>query len=184
MKRKIDSYWILPIIVISGIFGFYTSSYSFFIFKPEIDLLNLLTLITTSTIGVYIASTLQKNIYASQFEKGLIIDSLKSLRKEIKSIDRCLLNNSLGFSETIKTFKEIGNIISEINDYNTCSNTINPVEIKKLKSQYFTLKSLITGGNRTNNTLSITQQNQRRAISNIKIINKHIINLMIKINRK
>ena len=71
MNKSIKIYWLIPVIILSGIFGFYMSSYSFFKFKNEIDIVSLFSLVATTALGIYIASTLQNNIEAKKFEKSL-----------------------------------------------------------------------------------------------------------------
>ena len=141
MNRKINIYWLIPIILISGIFGFYTNSYTFFKFKNEIDLVSLVGLVITTTIGVYIASSLQKNIEAKKFEKELNHKLINSLILKIKTLDKYLSANSLKFQETIKLFKTISSLISELKEINEISKMINQNKITELRTLFTEIKT-------------------------------------------
>jgi hypothetical protein len=70
-KKKINIYWFIPVTITSILFGIYIGDLKFFQIKNEIDLVSFASLFITSSIGIYIASSLQKNIEANKFEKNL-----------------------------------------------------------------------------------------------------------------
>jgi len=145
MKQKINILWLIPIVLISGIFGFLTNSFSFFVFKNEIDIINLLTLIITSALGWYLAYNLPKNIDANKFEKELIYDIIKPLNNKIKSLLNDLKSNNLNFKQTVKTFKEISTLISDFEELNDICLIIEECDmINLIRNDYNNIKHLIT----------------------------------------
>ncbi len=184
MKKEINIYWLIPIILISGLFGFLTNSYSFFKFKNEIDLVSLFSLLVTTTFGFYISSTLQKNLEAKKFEKELIQQSIKQLNQKIKNIDKYLSINSLKFSETTRTFKDISSLISELKDLNEICSIIEENEILKLRTLFNDIKPIITGAPTSNNKFVISNEHRSLSKNKLKEFKYNLIKNMVKINRK
>ncbi len=184
MKKEIKIYWLIPIIIISGIFGFLTNSFEFFNFKSEIDLVNLFTLVVTSSLGFYIASTLQNNIEVKKFEKELVYSTIKSLNNKTKNIEKYLSANSLKFNETIKTFKDISGLISELKEVNEFCLVVDNHSIKVLRSIYIEIKPLITGGRVDNNNLTLSSEHIKLSKSKLKKFKNRLIKIMIEVNRK
>lgn len=186
MNKSIKIYWLIPVIILSGIFGFYTSSYSFFKFKNEIDIVSLFSLIVTTSIGVYIASTLQKNIEAEKFEKSLNQNLINSLLSKTKTIDKYLSLNNLKFQETVAIFKSLSSLLSELTEINEICKINDCKKIKELRTLFSEIKPLITGGNLCSEKLSLTLTLENKGLSKAKLkeFRGKLIELLIETNRK
>ena len=183
-NKSIKIYWLVPIIITSGIFGYYTSSYSLFKFKYEIDIINFISLILTSSIGFYIASSLRKNIEAKKFEKELSINLIKLLLSEIKSLDMFLSENNLLFNETVILFKSLSSNLSELKEINEICRISDDAKIEKLRELFFELKQLITGGNIRDGKLLLTIEHKGLSKTKLKYFRNRLISLMVETNRK
>ena len=184
MKNQIRIFWLVPVILISGIFGYFTNSYSFFKFSYEIDLLNLFELIVTTTIGFYIASSLQKNYDARKFEKELVYNIINNLINKTKNINKFLSLNSLKFNETVKSFKDISSLISELKDINEFCIIVDKNDLEKLRDLYTEIKPLITGGSVSDNNLILTRDHKNLSKTKLDEFKIKLISIMIKTNRK
>jgi len=184
MNNKINIYWLIPIILVSGIFGFYTNTYSLFEFKYEIDIINLISLIVTTAIGFYIASSFQKNIEAQKFEKELNHRLIDSLIIKTKTLEKYLSTNSLKFRETIKLFKDLSSLISELKEINEICNVIEQSKITELRASFIIIKPLITGGIVTQNNLVLTTVNKGLSKTKLNTFRTDLIKIMLETNRK
>lgn len=184
MNRKIGIFWLIPVILLSGIFGYYTNSYKFFDFKNEIDLVSLITLIVTSAIGIYIASSLQKNIDADKFEKALIFDNIKPITNKIKKISDGIANNTLVFQSTKKWFKDISSQLSELENINNACDIIDCNELDKLRTQYLELKTIITDSKIQGELIQLTSENNTLAKKKLTEFKNNLVSLTIKVNRE
>lgn len=183
MNKSINIYWIIPIVILSGIFGFLTNSYSYFKFKNEIDLINLIGIVITASIGIYIASSLHKRLEAKKFEKGLVFDSINTLTRKTKFLDKYLSTNSLQFKETVKSFKDISSLISELEEFNEICLIAEKKKITELRGYVNELKPLITGSSVENGQFRLSLDHKSLATKKLKDFRKEIISLMININR-
>lgn len=184
MNKSIKIYWVIPIIILSGIFGFYTSTYSFFKFKNEIDIVSLFSLLVTTAIGIYIASTLQKNIEAKKFEKSLNQNLINSLLSKTKTIDKYLSSNNLKFQETIALFKSLSSLLSELKEINEICKINDCNKIVELRSLFSEIKPLITGSNVNSGELNLTLEHKGLSKTKLKEFRVKLIELMIETNRK
>lgn len=184
MKKKIGIFWLFPIIILSGIFGYYTNSYELFKFKYEIDIVNLVTLIITSAIGIYIASSLQKNIDADKFEKALIFDNIRPIANKLKKIAEGINNESLSFQNTKKWFKSISSQLSELESINNMCDIIDCNELDKLRSQYLELKTLLTDSKIQGELIELPTEKTILAKKKLIAFKNSITSLTIKVNRE
>lgn len=183
MNKTISIYWLIPLVIFSGIFGFLTNSYSFFKFKNEIDLLNLIGIIITASIGIYIASSLQKSIEAKKFEKELVIEVFRSLTNKTKFLDKYLSANSLKFKQTVRSFKDISSLISELKELNEICNIVEVDKITELRSCLMEIKPLITGSSVEDEYFKLTLDHKGLSTKKLKDFRKRIISLMMDVNR-
>ena len=181
--KKINVLWLIPFIAISGIIGYFTNAYVFFDFKYEIDLISLLSLIISSSIGIYIATSLHKNIEAHKFEKGLNYKLIYSLLSKVKSINKYLQNNSLRFNETIKVFKDMSSIISEMKELNDICRVVNDQKIIDVRNNYTEIKILITDSPTNQNYLNVSARNKTLSEAKIRELIQRLNFLIIEINR-
>jgi hypothetical protein len=180
MDRKINIIWVIFLVILSGIFGYYTSSYKFFDFKYEIDIVNLLTLIVTSFIGIYIASSLQKNIDANKYEKNLVIENIKPITSILKNLIEKIRTTNLKFDETIKAFKDVSFHISEFEELNTSCDLIENKELELIRSEYLEVKTLVTNAKVENEVLVLDKLNVEKRL---EVFRKNIVKLLLKVNR-
>jgi hypothetical protein len=184
MNKSMKIYWLIPVIILSGIFGFYMSSYSFFKFKNEIDIVSLFSLVATTALGIYIASTLQNNIEAKKFEKSLNQNLINSLLSKTKTIDKYLSSNNLKFQETIALFKSLSSLLSELREINEICKVSDCDKITELRTLFSEIKPLITGGNVNNEKLNLTIEHKGLSKTKLKEFRAKLIELMIDTNRK
>ncbi|MBB3696907.1 hypothetical protein KMW28_22310 [Flammeovirga yaeyamensis] len=130
-------------ISICWIFSEYISNYEYFVWRKEIDIFSVISLLITSSIGIYIAVYLNKSIEASKFEKELIIEEVKKIKPIILEIKQGLLDNKLEFNTTINNFKKMGSRLSEIDQLNKILSF--NLNVDDIIEDYRILKRNITG---------------------------------------
>jgi len=184
MKRKISIYWLIPVIIISGIFGYFTTQYKFFTFKYEIDMVAVISLLITSTLAIYIASSIQQGIESKKFEKDLVYKIISPLIQKTKTIDKYLSINSLKFTETVKTFKDISSLISELKEINEVCLFMEQNKATQIRNLFLEIKRSTTGSQLANNIFILTDEDKGTSLSKIKEFKKELIKIMIEINRK
>jgi len=183
MGKKINFYWIIPVGLISGISGFLSSSFKYFDFNKEINLVNLFSIVVTTSFGVYIASTLRENIEAKKFEKELVHEPIRTLRYELKSLENNLYSNSLMFSEIVNSFKSISSLITEIEDFNNVCLVVNSEDIKKFRMTFNQLKPLVTDNPVYKMKFKLETHDMNSSKKIVKVFQSLLINTMVKINR-
>lgn len=184
MKKEIKVYWLIPAILISSLFGYFTSSFTFFTFKHEFDIISLISLIVTSSIGLYIAINLQKSLTVNKFEKDLIYNLLQSINIKSKSILKHIETNKLQLSLTVIVFKKISSTLTDLEEYAELCEVIDNENVKELRTEYLELKSLITGSKTQNGTLILSNEHKKLAEKKLNSFNKKVIGFILETNRK
>jgi len=179
-QKKIAAIWAIPIVIFGIAIGFIANSTTLFQFKNEINFISLLTLIVTSTLGVYIALTLKKNTEAEKFEKNLILQNIDSIKKIILSIEVNLSEEYLNFRTVTKRFSDISKLLTELEEYNEICKLIDPGKIKNLRESLFLSKRKITGvGRKYEEKLIHKKEENMSAREQIKASNKMLKKFLI-----
>ncbi len=77
---------IICYLVVGCLIGVYICNYRYFTLDPSIELGDLLVLVVTSLLGVYIADNIQKHQSSDRKEKDFIIDEILEIRKEVNCL--------------------------------------------------------------------------------------------------
>lgn len=183
MLRKYLKYGI--IVFISSIFGFFTSSYEYFKFVSEINLVDFANLVITSLIGLFIAVTIQKHQANERIEKDLLISEISQIKNDLKTIYTTVLNENIDFSDTVFTFKISSSNLSNLEDlFNICQINDCQNNILSLLNKVNLLKRIVTNSPVQNNKFIITDDDKNLFFVEYKKLTELFLELIVKINRK
>jgi hypothetical protein len=169
---------------ICSILGFYSSSFEYFKFNPEINLVDFSSLIITSTIGLYIAISVQKNITNEKSEKDFLINEISQVKTELKAIYTGVLNDNLEFSDTVFRFKISSSNLSTIKDLFEICNIDDNSKINQISTTLKSLKRIITNSSTVQNKLLISDDDKNLFFNNYRKLTKQFSELIVYINRR
>jgi len=151
-------------------------------FDFEINVLDLLELILTLTLGLYISVIIDKRKNQDSIEKEFILNEVYKIRQFINNIDEAVETDNLVLSEIVKNFKFISHSLSSIEDFSTKLDIKVKEEIDCVKKRYSTIKSLVTGSSTSDNKFKMTEIHKGQFLTEQKEFNIDLISLLIKIN--
>lgn len=181
MKYKINIFWLILIIPLSVLIGFLTTQYSYFQFAKELNIIDIFTLLFTIFIAFYLTEFIQKNIENKRFEKDLLISNINPILLITSSLKNSIQNRSLNVASTKSELRNISNSLHNLEIYSEmCISNLNS---SKLKSQYFEIKKLITGGQIQNNDYILNPLQKKTALTKLNEFNIELISGILSINR-
>ena len=166
------------------ILGFYSSSFEYFKFNTEINIVDFSSLIITSIIGLYIAISVQKNITSEKSEKDLLINEITQIKAEFKVIYSGVLNENLNFSDTVFNFKLCSSNLSNLDDLFTICKIEDKSKINDILRTLTEIKILVTGSSIVDNKFQINDENKSLFFSFYRKITEQFFELIVEINRR
>lgn len=180
MKRWLEY---VSIAIISLILGFYTSSYTFFKFDDEINIIDLLTLLISSLLGVYIATTLQKKVSDDKYEKDLLLSEITQAKSDFKNIYNAVLNDQINFNETVYAFKVISSNLSNLNLLFDVCKIKDKRKISDVIRQARLLKQIVTNSSVTNNLIILDSISKNHFFLEYNRLSILLLELIVETNR-
>jgi hypothetical protein len=181
---RINKFYIVCGFLFGILVGFLSTRYCFFEFDPEINLVDLLNLIVTVVLAIYVALFLQKKQGQDGAEKEIIISELKELKSENSILYDYVISGNLNINDTVRKFKTISVRLNSIKDLYRVCDISNSNNLAEIKNKLLDNKQLITGSPVVNNMLAITPTHRSSYGQVSWKINKLITEEIISINRK
>lgn len=169
---------------IGSIFGFYTSSFEFFKFNPEINLVDFSSLIITSLLGLFIAVSVQKNITNEKSEKDLLISEINQIKIEFKKIYTNVINDNLNFDDTVSSFKQTSSNLSSLEDLFKIVQIEDNQKIKKISKMLIVLKKLVTNSPVSDSLLRMSIEDKNVFLTKYRVFTSLFFELIVEVNRK
>lgn len=177
MSNKIKIFWIFPIVVISLITGYLTTQGYFYDFDYTINLIDLLSLIATIYVGIFIA----KKIENSRVEKDLVIELIKSTIQQSKIISEQVETNIMNFNTIKSELKKLSILLSDLEEYQKICNLESDSE--NLKIMFLNLKRLITVNSPEVGFITLSLGSHQTAKKEIKTLITTLLKCLVETNR-
>lgn len=168
--------------------------YHYASYHPKLDsdlnLVDILTLLTTVFIAFYIPTALERSLSNKRFERELLIKKLESIREHFNAIDKIFYhsysNNSITPEAEIALVEQFKYISVELSVLISLANRIcNNKTQKKIKNIIIlrrSYKSIITGGQFQSIGFRYTVTDKIRSEKAIKIIDSELSHLVLDVN--
>ncbi len=102
-----SKYFIYFCLLTSGVLlGVFLCNFSYFVFEKTINISDLISLLVTSVIGIYIATTVSRVFTKNNSEKEFLINEVKSILKIVNQVLDQVNDRSLPFNKTVNNFKK------------------------------------------------------------------------------
>lgn len=170
--------------VVFSLFGFYTSSFSYFKFNEEINLVDFAALLISSILGLYIATTLQKKASDDKFEKDLLLNEISQIRIDFKQIYSSVLSENIEFNQTVFLFKTISSNLSMVDELFGKYNLKNNQNLRLITLQVRKIKRIVTGASPNGNLLILSVVDKNSFLVEAKKLNILFFDLIKEVNRK
>lgn len=182
--KKFNWNWLrILVYILSGVFvGVLLCNYTFFEFDKKINLVELLNVLITAFVALFLTIYIQDRQSKEQKEKEFIISEINELLSFVQEIKEYSKSNIYPFEEIKSTFKDFNiqhQFIAEI-----ISNSANE-EIGAISAQIKSLRRLITkespiAGNISMDTISKKNLVDKKLYS----LKLGVFNLLKSVNRK
>ncbi|WP_298741442.1 hypothetical protein [uncultured Chitinophaga sp.] len=173
----------LLLVALGTVFGVVACNWAFFAMDSTIEVTDLVILIVTSLIGIYIAKSIQSQISIERSEKDFLISEIKELKSEFKKIKANSTTGYFDFEEAKTMFKEINQIIKHFEDICLISSFSHKIDNRMLRVEFTDLRNLITGISPVNNQILITFRIKSQVEQKLNNINSILYRSIIHINK-
>lgn len=174
---------IICYITIGSILGVFFSNYEYFKLVEELNLGDILGLIITSLVGLYIADTIQKNHTSHTKEKEFIIDEIKQIREHLAFLKKGSDSGSFPFNETISTLKDLNTKLLYIKQLFEMSPLCKKMDLKKIHAEFRTVRNLISGISPNSGLITIEPRIKSNIERRLNAINKLVFTLILEVNK-
>jgi hypothetical protein len=144
MRIKQSVIYIVGFISIGFIGGVVMSNWVYFEVDNKLNLFDLLDVIITSILGIYIAKTIQEQHSNSRNEKDFFISETKELKSYIDRLHQFAKSNSFPFEEVKSLFKDINQTSRLVNDLLSESKNCNGVSFDVFLTGMREIRNYIT----------------------------------------
>ena len=185
--RWVAKHWgLVAAFGLGSIIGFMSTKWSFFTISYSFDVADILSLLVTTVVGLYIAHVVQSKQTANRLEQDLVIEHIKSLQERLKYLAFDQGSSRLLWQEQVAWF---GNWFGEIESLKCLIQEIawlNCVgkETEDLFKESLSLKSLATGGEKRSGRFHRDEVDCKNFNATKRKIEQALYGLVITINRK
>jgi len=171
------------LIIVGFLCGYFSTQWYFFEIDYKISIVEVVSLIVTAGLGLYIAGIIQHRQSYSRVEKSLLIDELKKIRSDLDIIYSSVNRNVIPLDDTVFKFKLISGNVSTFGDLlNICNSSVK-IDINEFHLKINTLKKIVTSVPFRNGCFILNQFEIGNFLNEFRKIIQHIYSLEIKINR-
>jgi hypothetical protein len=179
-----NKYFIYLCILTSGILlGVFFCDFSYFTFEKTIKISDLVSLVVTSTIGIYIATTVSRVFTKNNSEKEFLINEIKSTLKIINQILDQANERSLPFNKTVSNFKKANEsllLLKNLLKSSHCSS----INIDKISRKLVELRNLTTRISPINGVINLNSSDSSAIKASTLILKTELYKLIFEINKQ
>jgi len=180
------------LVVVGTAIGFAIAHYyPTFPFDDKINAVDLLTLLVTIFLAVYIPIFLEKQMHSHRFEKDVVVRKIEGLQSSLRDVNRtvteCLQKNTVSTGNShaiVNSFTSISNeldtLITLIELCHQRKLDMDLTSIKNLRHEY---KRTVTGGNFGRKVFKYTALTKKEEEVIYHKLDKELCILIFKINR-
>lgn len=187
MKRFNSENLMLIIVFFGGcIFSFVCINFSNIHFESKVILSDILSLLTTAFVGVYLGITIQKQHSSSRFEREYLISEIKTLIESIASYSVFKNFNSIDFNQVKIAFKGLNIHLTNFENTLEESSFCNRSTISHIRSLFSDFRKSILNLSPNPNTGLINPSLAERVIINkaYKTLRKELFKEIVEINNR
>lgn len=178
--RSLSFLVIIASLFVGVLSGFVIDNWSFFSFNSNISIEAIISVLITTSLGIYIASILQKRISSNNSIKAIIINELESYKKEIDDLMK-LLDSSKQVTDVNLKLKNLSSKLTYIEDVLELCKLKND-EISTIKNKLFMLKRKLTDRPASNGEYQISNIEIGEIRNRTRGLKQTLIKLIISIN--
>lgn len=145
-------------LLLGVLIGIVLCNWSYFIFDREIHLNELVTVIITGAIAVYVGSNIQKAIIRSQNDHEVLFDEIKRIILYIERFDLWVDERRIPFEDGKKFFKKATLSISYCKEIFSENHALNEAAFNSVLNQFNTLKQTVLEISPTGDNIRLTME--------------------------
>lgn len=177
------------------IVGLFAENWSWFVFSNEVSLLDVISLVITTAIGLYIADVIQKNLESKRVEKDIIFGQFNYVEEYLSELSSEVSKEQTDGTVDVlakigscrKFWTKIVKMIKEMYGIDPVKDNINPNEFIKL-NQLCTKTAIIGATDDSvlakDGKVSYSDTRKNEIFSEIDRIRMTIVDLKLLINKK
>lgn len=178
MNSYIRTIWLIPVIIIFLLVGFFSTQYQYFDFDYEISIIDLISLLTTIFLGIYFANLVE----SSRVEKGMVIEVVKLSIEKAKLIFEKVEANNINFTDINRELKDLSMLLGDLEDFQQiCENRNDSILVRPA---FLQVKRYITSTAPISNVINLTPSSQVAAKKQIKELRSILLKILVKTNRR
>lgn len=131
---------VLGILILGAIIGVVACNWSYFKLDDTIEVSDILGLVVTSILAIYISRNIQQNISRRQNEYVLLLDEVKKIILHIEKFEVWQDNQEIPFEDGKKFFKKGTALIQECSGMFSNSNVYDKSDFEAILRQFNGLK--------------------------------------------
>lgn len=171
------------LILISGvIIGVFASNFEYFKLDSSISLSDIISVVIASSLGLYIADTIQSKLNNNKSEKDIITNELKEILIEINNLKQQNNRNLFQFRETVNLFKELNQSVNLVKTLLTESSNCKHISIDNVHDDIIHLRAVITGISPVNDII-YTNSVRNEVDKRLTVLKTSLYKIMFKINK-
>jgi hypothetical protein len=182
MKLNKEQILLFSVFIVGIIFGLIFQPFFNIEVDPKINISDLLSMILTAGVGIYLGITISGRQSSSRFEKEFLITEIKRVNEYIDSINVFKNTEEILVDEAAKGFKEINirlyNFESILSDAHYCKG----IESNTLRQAFKLLRESVLHLAPKNGLIKATQSERLNIINNYTAFRKAVFKLIIAIN--
>lgn len=175
----VKQFFFIAAIIIGIIFGVVFSNWSYFTIKKEITVENIVSVVITSILAVYVSSNIQSAIQGRQNNHTLFSNEVMKIISSLEKIIEWLNNGIIPFEEGKICFKKCTLLISDLNSIFSNSTLVNSSTLSEILKKHNNLKRSIFEVSPENNKINLTPSLQVEYEEKIRIIKNDLLKLCL-----
>lgn len=163
--------------------GFVSTEFSYFKFDSEINLVDFLTLIISTLVGLYIALSVQRTQTIQKSSKDFLVGEINQIKNEVKIIYNQVIQNQADFNNTKLHFKAISGSLSALEVAFTQCEVKDEGYIRDSQNKLLLIKQLVTTRPINGSMLVLTNIDRAAFLTKYNDFNNVLMKLIIHVNK-
>jgi hypothetical protein len=151
--------------------------------EQKITISDVLSMLVTTIVGVYLATTISKNQSANRYEKDFLISETKKVLEMMHSESVFTDTQQFDKDVTAKAFKRLNILLHNLETLFPLSEHCSFIETSALRSEFKNLRRLMTGIPSKSNIIHPDNQQRMLIASAITLFKRKLFSTIIDINK-
>lgn len=174
----------LGVLTVGIALGFVSTEFSYFKFDNEINLVDLLTLVISTLVGLYIALSVQRTQTIQKSSKDFLVGEINQIKSEIRGIYNQVIQNQVNFHNTKLNFKAISVSLSALETaFIQCEVKDGEGYIRDSQSKLLLIKQLVTNRSLNGDMIVLSNSDRAAFLNKYYDFNGALTSLIIYVNR-